>query len=730
MNPDTRLVLVGGGHSHVEVLRRLAMAPPPCNVTVVARDLIAPYSGMLPGFVAGTYDHAQCHIDVRTLARNAGARVCHAEVTGIDFDKHCVRCAGRPDVPFDLLSLNVGSRPAVVEVPGAAQYALPAKPVDQFIARWEATVDELTQRPRAHRVAVVGAGAGGVELALAMRQRLHDLGAKLAGWVSVTLITADDSILPTHARGVRRRLQRALARKGVNVYTGERVAEVTGQEVRCASGKSIPYDTLVWTTHAASLPWLRASGLATDDRGFVLVDETLRSVSHPNVFAAGDAASLQHAPRPKSGVFAVREGPYLADNLLRQLDGRPPVPYRPQARHLSLLSTGDRRAVASWGPLSAEGNWVWRWKDRIDRTWMSKYQVEMSMAPTKNGPDGAIPCAGCGAKLGHAILERALARLESMPRTDVLVGLDAPDDAAVVEIPHGMLAVHSIDHFPTPLADPFIAGKVTAVHCLSDLYAMGAAPHTALAIATLPESHPGVQEDTLVDLLAGALSVLMPEHTALVGGHTLQGVRAEFGLSVNGVIARERLMHGAKPAPGDVLILTKPIGVGAVLAADMRRQARPDPVADAIAAMTQSNAEAARILFSNGATACTDITGFGLAGHLRRLLLRHGVSCSIELAQVPLLRGALTAERAGIRSTLYPQNAVAAADIEATESTQAGPAYALLFDPQTAGGLLASVPADAAQSCVEALHASGYARAAAIGRIGERKENSPCIRLL
>ncbi len=745
MSTGPRLVLVGGGHSHVEVLRRFGMmGAPPCNLTLVARDMLAPYSGMLPGFIAGHYRHAECHIDVRPLARAAGARVCHAEVTGIDFERSILHCAGRPEVPFDVLAINAGSRPEFADVPGAREHAWPAKPVDALIARWEALLDDLARAPRAHGIVVVGAGAGGVELSLAMRHRLNDGPTALARSVQFALVEAGTSILPSHAESVRRRMSRALQRHGIVVHSGERVAEVIAGELRCESGRSVPFDTLIWTTHAAPLEWLRGCGLATDEQGFVAVNASLQSISHPNVFASGDAASLQHAPRPKSGVFAVREGPPLAENLRRWLANEPLERYEPQARHLSLISTGNRHAVASWGGFSAEGAWVWRWKDHIDRTWMAKYQrlpmggrmggraypradSSTLSSPQRPEPRDPMQCAGCGAKLGHDVLQRALDRLQTVSRPDVIIGLDSPDDAAIVEPPHGMLSVHTIDAFPALVADPYLAGRIAAVHCLSDIYAMGATPHTALAVATLPQAHPGVQEDTLVDLLAGALSVLMPEHAALIGGHTIEGERLEFGLSVNGVIARERLLNATRPQPDDRLILTKPLGIGAIFAADMRGEARSPWIAEAVALATRSNADAARILFGHDATACTDVTGFGLAGHLLNLLRKYKVGAEVVLDSVPVLEGARFATRAGIRSTLYPANAAAATDIDASEPTRDNDAYPLLFDPQTGGGLVASIPADRAASCVEALHAAGYDCASDIGRI-QSVSGTPPIR--
>ncbi len=729
MTSPLRLVLAGGGHSQVEVLRQFAMVPPEgVSLTLITPDALAPYSGMLPGFIAGHYDYEECHVDVRALARMARARICLAEVEGIDLALKRVHCAGRSAIDFDLISINAGSRPAIDEVPGAREHAWPAKPVDAFIRRWQSLVADLESRPRPHRVVVAGAGAGGVELVLAMQHRL----VQRCKEARFALISATPDILPSHSPPVRARLDRALASRGIEVHRSEIAASVTPGEVRCASGRRIAYDTLVWTTHAAPARWVRESGLATDDRGFALVNNALQSVSHEFVFAAGDVASLENDPRPKSGVFAVRQGPYLARNLRLAALGRPLAPYRPQREHLGLISTGGRHAIASRGAWSAEGAWVWRWKDRIDRKWMDRYKYVIPGTSAESTPlmaGGDMNCAGCGAKLGHEVLERALARLQTPGRDDVLIGLVAPDDAAVVEIPAGKLAVHSVDFFPPLVDDAYLAGRIAAVHCLSDLYAMGAAPHTALAMVTLPYGGIAESEDELAELLAGALSVLMAEHTALVGGHTLQGDAPIFGLSVNGLIDRERLLNRRAPVPGDALVLTKPLGVGAIFAADMRGLAQNDWLADAIALMTQSNAAAARVLYDHGAAGCTDVTGFGLAGHLLRVLRQAGVAATLDLPSIPAIAGAIAASRLDLRSSLYPANAAAERDMLVGLACKEWPTYPLLFDPQTAGGFVAAIPAPRADDCIRALRESGYLHAAVIGQVRANDTSLPrlCI---
>lgn len=372
------LVLLGGGHSHVEVLRRFGAQPiPGVSLTLISRAVDTPYSGMVPGLIAGHYTRDESYIDLQPLARFARARAVFDEAIGLDLESRQVRLRERPPISYDVLSIDIGSTPNL-EVPGAADHAVAVKPIDRLLERWSALTDRINADDSPKRIAVVGGGAGGVELLLAVQYSLQMMLARAGARdarLEYHLFTDGEQILPTHNASVRRRFERVLAERHVHVHRGSPVVEVTASTIRTADGRSQEIDETLWTTQAAAAPWLGESGLAVDRDGFVQVSRTLQSTSHPDVFAAGDIASMVHDPRPKSGVFAVRQGPPLAGNLRRALRGEPLEAYRPQRQFLSLISTGDRYAIASRGPFAFEGAWVWRWKDRIDRRFMRTYQV-------------------------------------------------------------------------------------------------------------------------------------------------------------------------------------------------------------------------------------------------------------------------------------------------------------------------------------------------------------------
>lgn len=721
--PITReLVLVGGGHAHVQVLRRFGMRPEPgVRVTLISRELHTPYSGMLPGLVAGHYAFDDAHIDLSPLARFAGARLLHDEVVGLDLDARRVLCRERPPVPWDVLAIDTGSAPSLAAA-GVPEHAVPVKPVSSFHARWQEVRCRVLASDTPLTVAVVGGGAGGVELIMSARHRLlGELGAagRDPARLRFVLVTAGDDVLPTHNARVRGRYRRVLANAGVEVHLASEVVAADENGLTTRDGGRIAAEEVLWVTTAAAPAWPRESGLATDEAGFISVDACLQSVSHPGVFAAGDVAAVAPHPRPKSGVFAVRQGPPLTRNLRRALSGKALVPFTPQRQFLSLIGTGDRTAVASRGPFAFQGRWVWAWKDWIDRRFIARFTDLPSMDDARgDAADGeAMRCGGCGAKIGASLLDGALAALRPHYGPDVLVGLDAPDDAAVVRTPPGTVSVQTVDAFRSFLDDPFRFGRIAATHALGDVFAMGATPQSALALVTLPLARPASMQADLVQLMSGALEVFAAEGTALVGGHTGEGAELTLGFAINGYAEEDALVRKTGAAPGDVLLLTKPLGTGVLFAAAMQGRARSRWLEAALAAMSQSNGPAARCLLAHDVHAMTDVTGFGLAGHLLEMLAGGDIAAELSLAALPLLDGAAALTGQGVASTLLPENLRAGDAAEALPAVRAEPAYALCFDPQTSGGLLAAVPAPRAEACLAALRAAGCDSAAIVGRV-------------
>lgn len=707
-NKDLRLI--GGGHSHIAVIKRFGMKPlPGVRVTLISGDTMTAYSGMLPGLIAGHYVTDDCHIDLRKLCQWAGVQFIRSEVTHIDPGAKRIDCRDYPPLRYDVLSIDVGSQPALASIEGADRYGCPVKPVGQFLQQWQRWQSSATP-DRVQRIVVAGGGAAGVEIVLALRHRLT-ASASASIRAEFTLICADAEILGTHNERVRHYFRQHLQTLGVRVICSRRVACADAHRLTLDDQTQLDYDFAAWAIHAGAQSWPAQSGLACDAHSFIQVDRYLRSVSHSDIFAAGDCAAFTPHPLPKAGVYAVRQGPVLTGNLIAQLQNRPLQPFKPQQLFLSLLTTGDRHAVASRGAFFASGQWVWHWKDFIDRRFMARFNPKSMPSTAESGDTEPMRCGGCGAKIGSDILHDVLAQLDIRPRADVVNALG--DDAAIIDLPAQTRWLQSVDFFRSFIDDPYLLGRIAAIHSLSDIYAMGGVPHSALVTAVIPHGDAAIVREKLLHLMQGVLSVLDREDTALIGGHSGEGPEMAVGLTVNGTLPQGAAFTKSGLKPGDCLILTKPIGSGVLLAANMAARCRGIWLDDALAIMQQSNRAAAEILRAFAVQGCTDVTGFGLLGHLQEMLLASRCSATLLLDAIPVMDGAQSCSAQGIKSTLYPHNRQAARCRYGSSNHRS---HDLLFDPQTAGGLLAGVPAVTAQACLQALREAGYS-AAVVGEV-------------
>ena len=366
-----RLLLLGGGHAQVQVIKALGADPPPdATVVLINRSRYTPYSGMLPGLIAGHYTYADSHIDLARLCARAHVAFIEQEAVALDPDRGEVRCADGRIEGYDILSVDTGSTPPLDPVPGAREHALAVKPIEDFLAQVAMLSDQCALAGE-HCVCLVGGGAAGFEVMLALAYRITRKTSQAA--VAYHWITDTPQVLPTFPARVRASALRIMDRWRVRVHAGAQVDRVTATAVELSDGKRITATHVVWATGAAPSPMFARAGLRTDAQGFVAVDATLRSASHPNVFASGDVAGVLDHPRPKAGVFAVRQGPPLTRNLRLALAGREPHPFVPQERFLVILSAGERYAIATRGRFALEGRWVWGWKDWIDRRFIARF---------------------------------------------------------------------------------------------------------------------------------------------------------------------------------------------------------------------------------------------------------------------------------------------------------------------------------------------------------------------
>lgn len=514
-----------------------------------------------------------------------------------------------------------------------------------------------------------------------------------------------------------------MLRLGVTVVSAVEVEEVTFEAVKLRGYSDVASEFTVGTAGGFAHEWLATSDLPKDAQGFVHVDDRLLVSGYEDLFAVGDCAALMASPRPKAGVFAVRSAPLLKHNISAALTGGAMKPFRPQADYLKLMSLGGKDAMAAkWGRcLATPKAQLWRWKNHIDQSFMRKFfelpemKVQELEEPVALGVQSdQMLCGGCGAKVAPGQLGAALAEMPDVTRADVLQG--AGDDAAVLEM-GGQKQVLSVDHLRGFVADHGLMGRIAAVHALGDVWAMGAKPQSALLSVTLSRMSTALQARAMREILNGVGDVVRGAGAEIVGGHSTMGAELTIGLTVTGLLAGQPItLAGAKA--GDVLILTRPIGSGTLLAAEMQGKTCGRDVAALYDILAQPQGDAAEIL--RDAHAMTDVTGFGLAGHLMAMCRASEVAAEICLEDVPTYAGAEVLAEAGHRSTIFEDNKLAA-PVFGPESAKT----ALLHDPQTSGGFLAAVAMGGADGLVGELQKAGH-MAAIIGRV---TEGAPSITL-
>lgn len=649
-------------------------------ITLVSSHGNALYSGMVPALIAGLTTPEQASINLRWLAQQAQVEFVQATITGLKPDGH-LRLHKRPEMPFGILSINVGA----ITPRQHYKNAIAIKPLRPALNAIEAQ-DHYGHDTHATPFHCVGAGLAAVEISLALRER----------WPQRPLI------LHTGGRPIQTSMQRELAR--AHIQLSNTPAPDSANTLLC-TGSEAP-------------SWLIQSGLACGPQGRVLTVPTLQTIRHPHILAAGDCALIEGMERPPSGVWAVRAAQPLAHNLERLSRGQPPQPWKPQRHALQLLglTIGTRQeAWLLWGRTClGPYPWLWRWKRRLDTTFMARLRPGAAMVDQSSNPSShAMACRGCAAKLPADPLQQALSRCQSEELAS------QPEDAhALCTSSQGGQILASVDGFPALISDPWLNGRLTTLHACSDLWASGARVSTAQAIVTVPAVDSGEQVNLLSQTLAGIRSALIEQGASLIGGHTLESRQAsstpaaldlQVSLSVTGETPAGQQSWGKGGIQaGDQLLLSRPIGTGVLFAAAMQGAGCASDLDQALAQMQISQHDTLEQLLALQVQdpgcihACTDITGFGLLGHLNEMVAASDpVTIELWIDEIPLLQGASALFHAGIASTLAPANRRALASLGSqVHAIKAGRDQSnhlnhaletMLIDPQTCGPLLISV---------------------------------------
>ena len=723
---DHQLLLAGGGHGHALLLKRWAMRPmdrPRAAIALVSRQGATLYSGMVPGLVGGVYARPDCLIDLRDLCRRAGVCFIQAEIHGIDLQRRLLRLQGRPPLAWDSLSLNVGAVSNPTAFAGA-ELAIPVKPLEPFLTWWQQQLEQqrgqASERAAPFRLAILGAGAGGLELAMAMQQRWHR--DAMPSPLMLSLIGSQGHPSPGNA-GMAGATLRQLAGQGIHWLGAARVQRLrqtpqglavewqstaAGAATTPRQPQQLLVDAAIHCAGPVAPAWLAQAGLACDGIGRVLTHTNLTCLSAAAVFASGDCGVIATSPRPPSGVWAVRAAGILADNLLRHCGNRPLRHWQPQRQALQLLGTGLGTALGWRGRhFLGQGRWHWHLKQWIDRRFIAGLREQPSMAA-----DAAqMPCRGCAAKLSAKVLSLALRAADQ--------GSD-PEDAHPVGLSAAGPLLQSVDGFPALVEDPWLNARLTSLHACADLWACGAQVDSAQAIVALPQGPATLQVTLLAQTLAGIKAGLAQAGGTLIGGHSMEGSELSVCLSVNGSSRARTLWGKGELQSGDALVLSRPIGSGVLFAAAMRGLAQPEHVDAALSLMGTSQHSLVDHFAGHDCHACTDISGFGLLGHLSEMLEASrrrdpGLHIQLHPRAIPAMAGALQLLEQGLHSSLAPANRRLLARYPGLQA-MVPVLQELLVDPQTCGPLLAAVPMAQVGSLLGALQGGGFADAAMIGR--------------
>ena len=696
------LVLAGGGHTHALVLLEWVMNPrmkPAGMITLVNQSSTTIYSGMFPGVVSGKYNIDEILIDLRTLALKAGVSFVKAKIEGIDCKKKKLLLLGRPEIEYSSLSLNIGTKTNSTSnslIRSDKSLAFPIKPFAEsleFIIDQDLYKDDTSENP----FVIIGAGFAGIEIAFALRKRWPKRSIQL-------------KVKP--GRKLRKNILETI--EGLNI---EIIKE----------NSSVLYPTLICTGNK-SFEWIKDSGLPIDQDGRILTKNTLQVINYPELFAVGDCGVIKDDSRPSSGVWAVRSAMPLVKNLKNMSKGLKLYEWKPQRQAIQILdinsSKSDSKAFIAWGGhMIGPAHWISRLKELIDRKFISKFSIISDINSKIMSEEEMIKCRGCAAKLAYTPLNSTLKNINKMESSK-------DDSIDIGVLMSGKNLIQSVDGFPSLISDPWLNGRLLAFHSCSDIWACGGSVISAQSVVNLPSLSNDLQKELLFQVLEGINSALTVQGAKLIGGHTLESRKVseepfslaiESSLTVNGVIDDKTYFWskgGMKK--GDQLLISRPLGTGVIFSAFMNGYVRPYILDAVLKEMNKSQHEIVNYInqlkdkdpSSNIVNACTDITGFGLLGHLSEMVESTNIDQSkmelepikiiLELDNIPIYEGVRELLDKGFESTLAPSNKIFLKNIDGVKNLRFELKYddfaissydnmmKLLVDPQTCGPLLIS----------------------------------------
>ena len=709
------LVLIGAGHTNCLFMKMWAMkSNPSLRVTLINPDPISSYTGMLPSLVAGLCTKADAQINLFGLCRAIGARLIIDSVEKIDRKKSQLICNTGRIVNYDLLSINIGSS-SIPLINGFKEFGCSVRPLAAFQERWEKFLQSVNVKSPPV-ICIIGGGLASIELSFAMDIRLKKTGIER---FKIKIFERGKAFGKLSSNQQRYLKSKAKLRK-IEIIENAIIKEVLSNGLMQKSGKFVHADFVVSCIGPNPNDLFKRSKIENKD-GYGSVDKTLRVIGFENAFAVGDCANFPSQVVDKSGVYAVRQAPILYKNILKLSRSEELVQFKPQSDYLKLIVYDSTSAIFLRNGLAFSAKWVWSLKNFIDKKFIKNFKKlsEMITRDMANGGNNSkkMLCGGCGSKVGNVILESSLKKLSNTKSRHIVSKIG--DDAAVIKINSSFQSL-TTDHLRSFTNDAWLQSKITAIHALGDIWAMGSDPNFALTNIVIPESSNEIQKRTVEEIIDGANSVFMAEGVKIVGGHTSLGKETVIGFTLGGFSKRQPKTVD-KACVGDQIILTKPLGSGVLLAGEMRFEGEGQDLKNLFDAMSRSQSSIAEVL-SRVANAVTDITGFGLAGHLLNIVSKSNVAAKLFFDQIPLYSGVNDLIAKHIRSSIFDNNYMYSDKviIKTTANTD------ILFDPQTSGPLLATIPRGKVRGVITAGEELGFECKV----IGELTNGKPYIEVL
>ena len=688
------LVLIGGGHSHLSVLMKLAKRPINGNrITLITNEIDTPYSGMIPGYIEGIYSWRDSHIDLYRLCLKLNVRFIHAEVERVSAHEKEIYFKDRPKIKFDVLSINTGIQSNNREIKGAAKYCLPVKPISKL------TNNFLNKITNFKSIAFIGGGAGSVELALAIKKRFLNINQD----IKITIITGKRGLLSTFPQKTKLTSLKTLEKFKIDIIEYKRVLEVKPKQIILSDKSMLKIDKAILSTNSMTPKWLAKSDILLTKDNYILVNKSFQT-NYKYVFASGDVIDFNNQNLKKAGVFAVRSGKPLAINIKQFILGKKLIEYKFNKNYLALIGTSKRSAIATKYNLTFNSRFFFYLKKYIDQNFIKKFsdfkiRKKFTLEALKTDvlnifvkhkekitdKNDIMQCKGCAAKVPLNALKQAL------PKDIVSTSEDA------VSVPGHPELYQTVDMISSIITDPFLLGKIAANHSISDMVSVNSKITSAMMILQLPLSKTEINSRDLEQVLLGANEIFKTIDCPLIGGHTMIGKDKDpiIGFSILGQKQKKiKIMKNRrKIKTKDLLILTEKIGSGLIFAGINNYLIDSYFQIDVIKQMIKGNLNFGKISNQLNILSMTDITGFGLANHLLNLIKRDNSKTGLTIYpnKIPLFQGVNECLNKDIKSSLFKSN-YDIAQKDMIYKRDKSKLDNILYDPQTVGGIAFIIP--------------------------------------